>query len=127
MKRTIALALLGAMVLVGSATAQAPAFVNGALVARKMEAHYNGPAYKARLAQADGKVTKRILCAHDPVLRIVQCSGRIRVSGVTIKAEWELEKRTTLRAKLRWTMSGTGVFDSDSQIVAPGAFGLTRF
>lgn len=118
----LGLALCVASAGVASTTAT---FTNGPLVARKMEAHYNGAAYKRRLAKAGGKVTRRILCGYDGFE--VDCTGALRVKGVALKAEWELRKLGRARAKLSWTFTGKGVFDADHEIVAPKDFGLTTF
>ena len=103
-----------------------PPFKDGDKIARAMERHFNG-SYKATLAKASGKIVGRILCAHDPTFRVVECSGHLRIRGVAVKAAWELEKRTSQRAKLRWTFKGKGIFDSDNEIVAPSTFGLRTF
>lgn len=122
-------AAVAAMLALGAAASAQlpPRFADGAGVARALERHYNGPAFKRPLAKAGGRVVGRVLCAHDPALRLVECTGRLRVRSVAIRAEWELVKRTRVRARLRWTYIGRGVFQADSEIVRPRAFGLRRF
>jgi hypothetical protein len=106
--------------------------VNGGLVARKMEAHYNGATYKAKLAKSGARLTNRVLCAYDKSVGTVECDGKATIRSATgkryaVSVQWELTKLTAKRAKLRWTMSAQGVYDSQREIVAPSAYGLTRF
>lgn len=104
----------------------APAgFANSLAVARAMERHYNAPAYKAKLAKNGGRLTSRVLCA--PTLGFVECSGGVRVVGVDVRAVWRLEKRTTQRARLTWTVRGAGVTDRQVMILAPADLRLTQF
>lgn len=44
-----------------------------------------------------------------------------------MSAKWELSKLSAKRPKLRWFASGPGVYDTDYEIVAPNAFGLTTW
>lgn len=115
-----------------TAAASNPQFSAGPLVARKMEAHYNGATYKAKLAASGARLTSRVLCAHDATLRLVECNGNASIRDAVgkryaVSAQWELRKLSTRRARLNWTLSGGGVSRSDHEIVAPGAFGLKRF
>lgn len=118
-----------AAVLTGSAMAATSSlpFTNGALVARKMEAHYNGAAYKARIAKADAKLLSRILCGYDSAIREVDCTGRLRIKGYAVDGEWTLDKLARTRAMLRWTFTGKGIFQAQHAIVTPRAFGLRSF
>lgn len=117
--------------LMAVATADAPAatarFKDGPAVARAMERHYNSSEYKTRLAKNGGRVSGRVLCAHDDLLDRVECTGHLIVLGKRVKAKWELEKRTARRARLSWIYSAAGVLEGDDEIVAPSAFELTRF
>lgn len=113
--------------LVAAGGAASADFANGPAVARAMERHYNGDGFKKRLAKAGVKLIGRVLCAHDGLLEKVECTGHLVVKRKPVKAEWDLERRTTTRAKLSWTYSGSGVFGVDDEIVAPSAFGLKRF
>lgn len=127
MKLVTLLALVAIAVTSATASAAVPAFTNGPLVARKMEAHLNGADYKRRLATQGVSITRRVLCAHDEILNRVECTGGMRAKGIRITAHWTLEKRTAHRAKLSWEFDGKGVFDYDSEIISPSAFGLRRF
>lgn len=116
-----------------SALAATPTLTNGTLVAKKLEAHYNGAAYKRRLDASNPgtRLVNRVLCA--PTSFSVQCTARMRVQRETdrrwiiARAQWELEKLSARRAKLRWMLSGPSLFESDYEIVAPRDFGLLRF
>jgi hypothetical protein len=129
MTRMIAAAFVVSLVAAAgvSAAAAGPPFTNGDLVASRMEERLNSAGYKRRLSEASARLTQRVLCAHDPVLSVVECTGRMVVKGKRVKAGWELVKRSASRAKLTWTFSGPGVFEYDSEIVAPSAFRLSRF
>ena len=116
------------------AAALAPAFTNGPLVARKMERHYNGATYKAKLAAANSRLTSRVLCAYDRTLRYVECDGKANIPAsygparYAVDVHWKLEKRTATRAKLTWRMSGkNAVPQTQHSIVAPKTYGLTSF
>jgi len=131
MRFAVLIAIVAAATMAGSAVAALPTFTNGPLVARKMEAHYNGATYKAKLAKIKARLTTRVLCAYDGSLRTVECDGKASIQGATkrylVSVQWELEKLAVNRARLRWTMSGSGASQSQREIVAPSAFGLKRF
>ena len=106
-----------------TATAQTPAFANGPGVARALERHFNSADYKARLAPA--RLTSRVLCAHDRPL--VVCTGRIRASGLNVRANWTLTKLSPSRARLSWVFTSSGVPSRGRLLIAPREIGLTRF
>lgn len=124
--RATVVTLFVAVGLTLAGTAGAADFVNGPAVARAMERHYNGAGYKARLAKAGGRVNGRVLCAHDEFVG-VECTGRLTIRRVAVKAEWGLVKRSQTRAKLTWTFRGQGVFEYDGEIISPRALGLRVF
>jgi hypothetical protein len=140
-RRATLAAFVALAVLTATMTAQAavPRFEKPNAVARAMERHYNSAAYKRRLDAANPgtRLTTRVLCAYEDYGKYipgeVQCTGRMRVQRetdekwVVIKAEWTLVKKTVTRAKLSWTFSGPGVFESDFEIVRPRDLGLKRF
>lgn len=109
-----------------AAPASAADFASPARVAAAMERHYNGAVYKARLAKAGARITGRVLCAYDGIYRI-ECVGRLVSRQAPVRAEWFLVKATARRARLTYTFEGRGVFQHDSEIVAPSAFRLARF
>lgn len=133
----LALAVVIGLALAVPTSAQLhPAFTNGPLVARKMERHYNGATYKAKLAAANSRLTSRVLCAYDKMLRYVECDGKANIPAASgsaryvVTVHWELEKRTATRAKLTWMMrsvKNASIFQTQHEIIGPKAYGLTRF
>lgn len=115
-----------------------PRFENPNLVALKMEAYYNSTDYKRRLNASNPgtRLTTRVLCAYEDYGSLggeVQCTARMRVQRetdskwVVANVQWTLEKKTRTRAKLTFTVTGPGVFESSFEIVSPKAFDLRRF
>lgn len=125
MKRTFVLVALLATSISGTAVASIPTFSNGALVARKLEAHFNNTDYKARLAKSGGKLTRRVLCAYEKPA--VTCSGEMRASGLRVAANWKLRKVSSIRARLSWVFSAAGVPTRGTMLISPRELALRRF
>ena len=123
------LALVAVLVMAAMAAstvgAQTPAFANGTGVARALERHFNGADYKARLARSGGRLTSSVLCAHDRPL--VVCTGRMRASGLNVRANWTLTKLSPSRARLSWVFTSAGVPSRGRLLIAPSEIGLRRF